>query len=143
MARRKSKRRVKKFKGINIVDAGLGYAGLSVWTQAAFGLDPISFVRGDTKSPAGATLMTYAYKANKISLREIFDGIVAGGPIQGHTKTELQLVGDNLSSNWMTGLWQSALIAGAGTVGKRVTRKPRAFVNKTLRNFGLGDMVRV
>ena len=140
MARKKQKRRSKKFKGINLVDAGLGYAGLSVWTNVLFNLDPYYFVMG--KDTAGkARNFGHAAGAGAISLREIIENF---GKVHGTTgKTEIQLASQNLSDNWTEGLWKSATIAVAGTVGKRLTRKPRAFVNKYLRQFGLGDIVRV
>jgi hypothetical protein len=141
MARGKKKTpRRRKFKGINLVDAGLGYAGVSVWTNTLFGLDPYYFIMGQS-STGEARRFGHASGASKISIREIFENL--GKVHAGTGKTELQLIQQNLADNWFDGVWKSATIAAVGTVGKRLTRKPRAFLNRTIRNFGLGDLIRV
>ena len=134
MAKKKKRRSRPKFKGINIVDATLGYMGLSVWTQAAFKLNPWEFF---TSNEPGTGTMS-----QQVTLRELITGF--NKPHSStQPMTEGQIVQGNIEANWMDGLWKSAGIVAVGAVGKRVTRKPRAWANRTLRNFGLGDLVRL
>jgi len=137
MARKKKRRRSRKFKGINLVDAGLGYAGLSVWTNAAFNLDPWAFFT--SREPGTSTM------AHQVTLKELLTkfGKPHGGTSPWAAKSEGQIVQANIEANWMDGLWKSAGILVIGAVGKRLTKKPRAWANKTIRNVGLGDMVRL
>ena len=140
MPKKKQKRRTKRFKGINVTDAALGYAGVSIWSNALLKVDPIEFFT----SPGGAAGST------AITGREIIDSLMGGtagisastASKFGFTNSVLGVVEYNARANAANAIFKSVGLAVGGTLGKRVTRKPRAFLNKQLRNFGLGDMIR-
>lgn len=140
MAKKKQRRRSRKFKGLNVTDAVLGYAGVSIWSEALLGVDPIQFLTDKT----GGT------GTWQITGRELVDSILGGTGGAGATSTAnvgvaqnaFGVIKHNATQNATNALWQSAGLAVAGTVGKRVTRKPRNFLNRQLKNFGLGDMIR-
>ena len=141
MARRKANRRAtKKFKGINVTDAALGYAGVSIWSEALLGVNPIQFF---TKQPGSGS-------SKKLNMYEIIDSLMGGtGGVNPATAGALGIqpnafavVELNARNNGIDAVVKSVGLGIAGTVGKKVTRKPRAYINKTLRQFGMGDMIR-
>ena len=141
MARRKSKRSPrKKFTGINVTDAALGYAGVSIWSEALLGVNPIQFF---TKQPAGGSSL-------KLNMYELLDSVMGGtggvyGPTataQGIPQNAFGVIEHNARTNGIDAVVKSVGLGVAGSVGKRVTRKPRAYLNKTLRQFGMGDFIR-
>jgi hypothetical protein len=141
MPKKKQKRRTKRFKGINVTDAALGYAGVAIWSKALLNVDPIEFFTSKGGGSSGSLSITG---------RELIDGLMGGkGGVYGPTAANLGVPANplgiiqyNAMTNGAGALFQSVGLAVGGTVGKRVTRKPRAFLNKQLRNFGLGDMIR-
>lgn len=141
MPKKKQKRRTRRFKGINVTDAALGYAGVSIWSNALLKVDPIEFFTSKGGGSAGSTSITG---------REIIDALMGGtagisastASKFGFTNSVLGVVEHNARANAANAIFQSVGLAVGGTLGKRVTRKPRAFLNKQLRNFGLGDMIR-
>jgi hypothetical protein len=48
----------------------------------------------------------------------------------------------NARKNGIDAVVKSVGLGIAGSVGKKVTRKPRAYINKTIRQFGMGDFIR-
>jgi len=141
MAPRKKKRsRRRKFTGINITDAALGYAGVSIWSEALLGVGPIQFLT-DTTGGSGTW---------QITGRELLNSIMGGTGGAGATSTAnvgvaqnaFGVIKHNATTHGANALFQSVGLAAAGTIGKRVTRKPRNFLNRQLKNFGLGDMIR-
>jgi hypothetical protein len=142
MPKKKQKRRTKRFKGINVTDAALGYAGVSIWSNALLQVDPIEFFTSKTGGSYPGSF--------KITGRELLDslmggagGVYAGTAVKhGVAPNAFGAIQHNAITYGPKALFQSVGLAVGGTVGKRVTRKPRAFLNKQLRNFGLGDMIR-
>jgi len=140
-ARSKNKRRAsRKFKGINVTDAALGYAGAAIWSEALLGVNPIQFF---TRQPASGSSL-------KLNMYEVLDSLMGGtggvyGPTataQGIPQNAFGVIQLNATNNGIDAVVKSVGLGIAGTVGKKVTKKPRAFLNKTIRQFGLGDMVR-
>jgi len=138
MARRKTKRsRRRKFTGWNATNILEGYLQASVLTEMAFNTTPGGFIFGD----AGSSYNLLG--ADKISFKEIMDGLMAGGPIQGHSKTELQLVWDNLQANWLDGAIKSIGIGVGFKVGRKLLSRPRNAANRFIKQLGMGSTVRV
>jgi hypothetical protein len=142
MTRRKQKRRAsKRFTGINVTDAALGYAGVAIWSEALLGVDPIQFFTD--KTGGGGSF--------RITGRELMSGLMGGsyGVAEMHVTsgkldaaTALSVIKRNATNNAGGALFKSIGLGVAGTVGKKVTRKPRAFLNRQIRNFGMGDFIR-
>ena len=144
MARRKKQRRSrKKFTGINVTDAALGYAGVSIWSEALLGVNPVEFF---TKQPASGS-------TGKLNIYELIDSAMGGrGGVNAATIAQhypagtapnaFGVIQHNARTNGIDALVKSVGLGIAGNVGKKVTRKPRAYLNKTLRQFGMGDFIR-
>ena len=141
MARGKNKTvRRRKFKGVNVTDAALGYVGVSIWSEALLGVNPIQFF---TKQPASGS-------STILNMYEIIDSITGGaGGVYGPSATKLGIepnafgvIEYNARKNGIDAVVKSIGLGIAGTVGKKVTKKPRASLNKLIRNFGFGDMIR-
>ena len=134
-------RRRNRFKGINVTDAALGYAGVAIWSEALLRVGPIQFFT-DTQG---------AGNSFKITGRELLDGLMGGtGGVYGPSAAAagvspanpLGVIMHNAKKNGATAIFQSVGLGIAGNVGKKVTRKPRAFLNKTIRQFGMGEWIR-
>jgi hypothetical protein len=136
MARRKKRTR-RRFTGWNATNLLEGYLQANVLTEMAFRTSPLGFVFGNPGSSY------YLTTAGAVSLKEIIDGLMAGGPIQGHAKTELAYVMDNIKANWLDGAIKSIGIGVGARVIKKLTSKPRASANRMLKSVGLGQVVRV
>jgi len=138
MARRKTKRSSRRrFTGWNATNILEGYLQASVLTQMAFNTTPGGFIFGDAGS-------SYALVGpNKISFKEIMDGLMAGGPTQGHAKTQTEMVWDNLQANWVDGAIRSIGIGIGFKIGKRILSRPRNAANRFIKQLGMGSTVRV
>jgi len=134
-------RRRNRFKGINVTDAALGYAGVAIWSDALLQVSPIQFF---TDKTGGGSSWA-------ITGRELLDGLMggaggvyAGGVTKGYysAANPFAVIQANASKHGVEALVKTVGLGVAGTVGKKVTRKPRAFLNKTIRQFGLGEWIR-
>jgi len=157
MARRKTKRpRRAKFTGINLLSAAEGYVQTSIWTEKLFNVNPYEFVTGivDGKYKPGAD------GGSRISIPELLGAGSGGiGGNFGSYATDLpNAIARNLTGDWKSdkkpgvqdvavGLimpaFQTALVGVGFKFGKKLTSKPRAAVNRQLKNFGLGGVIRV
>jgi hypothetical protein len=158
MARRKQKRsRRAKFTGVNLLSAGESYLQLNIWTEKLFRTNPFEFVTGitdGTYNPGGDGWQT-------ISIPEIIgfgsrSFNQSGGNFGAAADNLSQAVARNITGkakgqagavDVAQGLImpavQSALLGAGFKFGKKLTSKPRAAVNRQLKNFGLAQMVRV
>jgi len=138
MARRGKKRRApRRFTGWNATNILEGYLQASVLTEMAFQTTPGGFIFGQPGSSS------YAMGAESISFKEIIDGLLAGGPIQGHDKTEVQLVWDNLRANWLDGAIKSIGIGIGFKVGRKLLARPRRATNRFIKQLGMASTIRV
>ena len=140
MARRKkATRRRRKFTGVNVTQAVIGYAGASIWSQALLKVNPIEFIM----SPKGT-------RSNEITLRELIDSFAGGtggvfkntADAMGIEQNALAMIQANAKANWIDAAIQSVGLTAGSAIGMKLTKKPRAFLNKQVRAFGLGDLVR-
>ena len=138
MARRKTKRsRRRKFTGWNATNLLEGYLQASVLTEMAFKTTPGGFLFGN---PGASSYLT---GSSKVSLKEIIDGVLSGGTIQGHSKTEVQYVMDNIRANWLDAGLKSIGIGIGFKVGRKLLSKPRSAANRFIKQLGMGSTVRV
>lgn len=138
MAKKKSRRRSRKFTGVNVTQAVIGYAGASIWSEALLKVTPIEFVMSQHSAPAAS---------NRITLRELIDSFTGGrGGVAanwtGPSTNALQMIGENAQASWIDATIKSVGLTAGSTIGLKLTRKPRAFLNKQVRAFGLGDLIR-
>ena len=141
MAPRKKKSSTRrKFKGVNVTQALLGYAGVSIWTEGLMGVSPIGFFTDTTGGKSSF----------KITGRELLDSAMggSGGVFKGSADkfgiadNAFAVVAINAKKNAPDMLMKSVGLGVAGSVGLRLTRKPRAQINKFARSLGLGDLIR-
>tara|TARA_R110000824_G_scaffold64046_1_gene167725 strand:- start:3258 stop:3701 length:444 start_codon:yes stop_codon:yes gene_type:complete len=137
----KARRARNKFRGINVTDAVLGYAGVSIWSEALLRVNPFQFFT-DTQG---------AGNSFRITGRELLDGLMGGaGGVSANTAEKwgvapanpLGVIMHNAKKNGTTAIFQSIGLGIAGSVGKKVTKKPRSFLNKTIKQFGMGEWIR-
>ena len=137
MARKQKKTRRRRFTGWNATNLLEGYLQASVLTGMAFKATPAQFLLGN---PGPSSYLT---GSNVVSLKEIIDGILAGGTIQGHAKTELQYVMDNIKANWLDAGLKSIGIGIGFKVGRKILSRPRNAANRFIKQLGMGSTVRV
>lgn len=137
--RKKARRRSRRFKGINLPQALIGYAGASIWSEALLGVTPIQFF-----------MSTSHMGSESITLRELLDSFQGGsGGVFANTASEmgieqnaLAMIQRKAGDNWIDATIKSVGLGAGSTVVLKLTKKPRAFLNRTVKNFGLGDLVR-
>jgi hypothetical protein len=165
-AKRLAKARRNRFKGINLVSTVEGYVQTGIWTEALFHANPFEVVTGRTYGDDGPIYNPGSDGGDVITLPEIlgFRGGGHSGQIGGDYGTyapdAITAVARNLSgginttladTNWMSASWgllMPAVTTAAVTVGfkwgKKLTSKPRARVNKFLKDqLKIGDLVRI
>ena len=139
MARRKAKRsRRRKFTGINVVNAAEGFIQANWVTQGFLNTDPVAALVG--KSSAGYGFLKGVSDTGgkkRVALTELLG---LGGE---DAATNWGYVLDNVKENWLDVAIKTTLTTGGFRIGKRLFRKPRAQINKSLRMLGVGDTVRV
>ena len=143
--KKKAKSR-RKFRGINLLIVAEAYALTNIWTEAAFQTNPIEFLTGTV----GGAYNPGRDGSQVITLPELlgagpggFGGTYAGtaGKYDNFTNSVMTNVG-GLPGLAKTGLKTAGVSIGFRLVSK-LTRRPRSMLNRQLKNFGIGDMVRV
>jgi len=137
MARKAKRSRRRRFTGWNATNLLEGYLQATVLTELAFNTTPQGFLFGN---PGPHMYLT---GANVVSLKEIIDGIMSGGTIQGHSKTEVQYVLDNIQSGWVEAGLKSIGIGLGFRVGKKLLARPRRATNRFIKQLGMGSTIRV
>ena len=139
MARGKAKRsRRRKFTGINVVNAAEGFIQANWVTQGFLNTDPVAALVG--KSSAGYGFLKGVSDTGgkkRVALTELLG---LGGE---DAATNWGYVLDNVKENWLDVAIKTTLTTGGFRIGKRLFRKPRAQINKSLRMLGVGDTIRV
>ena len=147
-------RRRNRMKGVNVLSLAEGYVQTNIWTEKLFNTNPFEFVTGITDG----TYNPGADGGGTISIPEIIGfgsrsfnqtggnfgsyandltGAVARN-ITGKTSSDPMEVATSLI---MPAL-QTTLVGVGFKFGKKMTRKPRAAINRGLRQFGLADFIR-
>lgn len=145
--RKKRKTSRRRFTGINVLKAAEAYALTSIWTEAAFNVNPLEFltgtVNGNYKPGAdGSTVITLPelFGAGPGGLGGNYSDVSAGGKGGFIGQVESNLGG---IQGIATTALKSAITSGGFRLVSRLTRKPRSMFNSQLRMLGVGDMVRV
>lgn len=135
--RPKNKRTTRRrFTGIRVLPALEAFAQTAVWTDAAFGLDPISFLVSNEKVGSSSS------SSSRITLKELTTRF--NKTHYGTTKTESQLVMQNIENNWQKAAIKSVTVGIGFRIINRLTRKARSSLNtQLLKPLGVADMVRM
>ena len=134
-------------KGVNVLSLAEGYVQTSIWTEKLFNTNPFEFVTGITSG----TYNPGSDGGSIISIPEIikyqggnFGTYAADLPsavsrnITGKTSSDVM---DVVGGLFMPAV-QTALVGVGFKFGKKATRKPRAALNRGLRQFGLNDFIK-
>jgi len=145
-----------RFKGINVLSLAEGYVTTSIWTEKLFNTNPFEFVTGITDG----TYNPGADGGETIAIPELLGAGPGGfgGKFGSYASGLPNAIARNISGNYQSaskpsvgdvagGLVmpaiQTALVTAGFRFGKKLTSKPRAAVNRQIRNFGLGDLIKV
>lgn len=131
-----ARRRTRKFTGINLPQVLIGYAGATIWSEALLKVSPIEFI-----------MSTGNGASNKITLKELIDSFTGGrgGVASNWTGPEtnaLQMIGRNAENSWVDAAIKSVGLTAGSAIGLKLTKKPRAFLNRQIRAFGMGDLIK-
>lgn len=132
-------------KGLNVIAVSEAYLQTGVWTEKLFNTNPFEFVTGITEG---------VYKpgrdgGGRITVPELLTGFKGGT----HADNAVDAVKRNIAGKsdasiaevGMGLLWpavQTSLISAGFKFGKKMTSRPRAALNRTLRDFNLGGLIR-
>lgn len=154
MARRKSraKRRTRRSRGFNVVNAAELYLTTDVLTRNFMGTNPIGFFTGQEYGQIGTTggqagvsrpvaVMGYGYRpgATSVTLPELlgFGTNVAVGGVNG-----LDQITRNFKANAIPAMVQYAGVKIGFKVGKKLLSRQRSFINnQILKPLGMKSTV--
>ena len=133
-----ARRRTRKFTGINLPQVLIGYAGASIWSEALLKVSPIQFIMSKEPRPAAS---------DQLTLKEIIDSFMGGtggvaGNWTGPENNALQMIGRNAQRSWVDATIKSVGLTAGSAIGLKLTKKPRAFLNRQIRAFGMGDLIK-
>jgi hypothetical protein len=143
MARRKTKSRRRKFTGINATTTLEAVVQANILSQAATNSSAWDFLTAGT--PVNPDTKTRSDGTYTLTLKEIINwtgGSENVNPALGDMGPA-EVVWVNLKENWMEAAIQSAFVNVGFRLGSKMLKRPRAQLNKGLRQLGMGDMVRV
>jgi len=139
MAKRKTKRRRRKFTGVNLVNAAETYVQANIITQGLFNADPLAFLIGKDSSGYGRSDLAISNTEGKvrIGIGELLGLTSAGAEANwGAVKT-------HLDSEWANMLVSSAITNVGFRVGKKFLAPQRRMLNRTIKQLGLGTTIKV
>lgn len=143
MAKRKTKRR-RKFTGINALTTLEGVIQANILSKAATNSSAWDFLTAGT--PVNPDTITRGDGTETLTLKEIINW--TGGSHNVNTAIfgdmgPAEIVWMNLKDNWMEAAISSAFTNVGFRAGSKLLKRPRAQINRGLRQLGLGDMVRI
>ena len=145
MAKRKKKQYRKKFKGINVTNTLEAYTQVAVWSEAAFEMNPIEFLfsqdGGYSTSISAKELVQSLMGQNVLGQYDASTGR-GSSAIKRGDQNALDVIQTNFKDNWMDAAWKSVGLGVGWRLGRKATQKPRRYMNKLLKDFGLSDMIR-
>ena len=119
--------------------------------------NPLQAILGDLNPNAPAGSMLGPQGPGVLTLKEIVTGTAdavggegmpsyggrtgPGGNITG--ANPLQIIGSNFANNWFNIVYRTALVGAGFRVANKVLSKPKAKINKMLRQSGLGSTVQI
>jgi hypothetical protein len=137
-SRKKTQRRRRK-SGISVLGVAETVALSNVATQTLFNVNAWDFIQGGNNFGA----------ANAITLRELMNPTQRstmrgpGGQTLSYATNTMDLVQQNLQSNWIMGATQMVTIPLAFRIGKQLARPAISRVNALLRKAGVASTIRV
>ena len=135
-------------KGVNVLALAEGYVQTGIWTSKLFNTNPWEFVTGIT----GGTYNPGSDGGSVISIPEIL--LKKGGNFGTYAADLPSAVAKNITGKSTTDpievatslimpAVQTALVGVGFKFGKKMTNRPRAAINRGLRQFGLNDFIKI
>jgi hypothetical protein len=146
MAKKKNKPRRRRFSGIDVTKLAEAYLMTSIVTEAMFRTNPIEFLispklAGSTTSRIGGD-STWV-----VSLPEMLKYGLSDSRAYGSLGSVAEVVKSNLgiggSNRWIMEAGKLLGVGIAFRVGPKLLRRPRAMINRGIKQIGLGTTIRV
>jgi len=138
MAKRKTKRRRRKFTGVNLVNAAETYVQANIITQGLFNTDPLAFLVGKWSTGYGNKDLSVSNSGGKVRI-----GIGELLGTTGLAEENWSAVKDHLDDEWASMLVSSAITNVGFRVGKKFLAPQRRMLNRTIKQLGLGSTIKV
>lgn len=138
-------RRRNRARGVNVINAAEAYVQTGIWTEKLFRANPFEFFTGITEG---------VYKpgrdgGERITIPELLKGFQGGT----YASTPMRAINRNLTGRHVPEIMQvasglampavkTALVGAGFKFGKRATSKPRAALNRLLRDFKLDGFIK-
>jgi len=132
---------------VNVLNVTEGYLQTGVWTEKLFQTNPFEFVTGITEQGYNPG----SDGGQRIRVPELLTGFRGGSYADSPTQAVKRNIAGGkddptigeLAMGFAMPVLQSTLIGVGFKVAKKATASPRRMLNRQLRNFGLGDIIRV
>jgi hypothetical protein len=141
-------------KGVNVLSVAEGYVQTSIWTEKLLNVNPFEMVTGITEG----TFSPGADGGSRITIPEMIgfgnrNFNQSGGNFGTYASDLPSAISRNITGVQNASVFevgqglimpaiQTALVGVGFKFGKKVTRKPRAALNRGLRQFGLNDFIK-
>ena len=139
MAKRKTKRRRRKFTGVNLVNAAETYVQANIITQGLFNADPLAFLIGYDSTGYGRSDLAISNTGGKVRI-----GV---GELLGlgtaTAEANWAAVKTHLDDEWANMLVSSAITNVGFRVGKKFLAPQRRMLNRSIKQLGLGSTIKV
>ena len=155
MARRRMRRKTRtrrKKTGFNVVNAAELYLTTDVLTRNFMGTTPFEFFTGQTYGQTGVAAgskpgtvikqMGYSYNPGDMNTITLPELLGFGSNVNALGSSNLTLIKNNFRANALPALFQYAGVKIGFTVGKKLLRQQRSFINnKILEPLGMKSTV--
>lgn len=146
MVRRNTKKkptRRSRQKGVSVIGLAETYMLTSAMTQTLFNMNALEFVMGAPGSPSWGTGAGY----NKIGLKELFSTTQYQGNNKmggiGSQRPTMDLIKENLSDNWASGLTSMIFIPLGFRVGRQLAKPAISRTNRLLGKANIANTVKL
>jgi hypothetical protein len=137
MAKRKTKSRRRRFRGVNLVNAAEAIVTTGIITKGVFNVDPAAFFLGkDSSGYFRSDLAVSNLDGVQIGIGELFG-------TTGNAEGNWAYAKKNFMDNWGKMLVQEVVTAAGFKLGRKLLSKQRRQFNAGMKMIGIGDMVKV
>ena len=133
-------------KSVNVLTVVEGYVQSGIWTEKLFRTNPFEFVTGITDG----TYKPGQDGGERMSIPEFITGFKGGSyadsPGQSITKNVTGSANADImevATSLIMPAIQTALVGVGFKFGKKMTTRPRAAINRGLKQFGLNDFIKI
>jgi len=148
MARKQKRRAPKRFKGLRVIPAVAALGQATIWSEAAFNVNPFEFLSGITGAEGGykGGYRPGTDHGSRITLPELLGAGPGGvgGNFGDYAANLPEAIVKNIGG--MEGLFMTGLKSVGFGIGvnifTKLTRKARSGINTQIKPFGINEFVR-